>query len=74
MSSDVKVLETIVVIALLFNDDDDDDDDDDDEEEKENLPCMSRRETDGGFHTIFQELKQEDAEGFREKIQIWERA
>ena len=73
MSSDVKVLETIVVIALLFNDaadDDDDDDDDDDEEEKENLPCMSRRETDGGFHTIFQELKQEDAEGFREKIQI----
>ena len=68
MSSDVKVLETIVVIALLFNDDDDDDDDD--EEEKENLPCMSRRETDGGFHTIFQELKQEDAEGFREKIQI----
>ena len=69
MSSDVKVLETIVVIALLFNDDDDDDDDDD-EEEKENLPCMSRRETDGGFHTIFQELKQEDAEGFREKIQI----
>ena len=67
MSSDVKVLETIVVIALLFNDDDDDDDD---EEEKENLPCMSRRETDGGFHTIFQELKQEDAEGFREKIQI----
>ena len=74
MSSDVKVLETIVVIALLFNDADDDDDDDDDEEEKENLPCMSRRETDGGFHTIFQELKQEDAEGFREKIQIWERA
>ena len=70
MSSDVKVLETIVVIALLFNDADDDDDDDDDEEEKENLPCMSRRETDGGFHTIFQELKQEDAEGFREKIQI----
>ena len=74
MSSDVKVLETIVVIALLFNDadddNDDDDDDDDDEEEKENLPCMSRRETDGGFHTIFQELKQEDAEGFREKIQI----
>ena len=73
MSSDVKVLETIVVIALLFNDaddDNDDDDDDDDEEEKENLPCMSRRETDGGFHTIFQELKQEDAEGFREKIQI----
>ena len=70
MSSDVKVLETIVVIALLFNDDDDDDDDDDDEEEKENLPCMSRRETDGGFHTILQELKQEDAEGFREKIQI----
>ena len=69
MSSDVKVLETIVVISLLFNDDDDDDDDDD-EEEKENLPCMSRRETDGGFHTIFQELKQEDAEGFREKIQI----
>ena len=48
MSSDVKVLETIVVIALLFNDDDDDDDDDDEEEEeeeKENLPCMSRRET-----------------------------
>ena len=72
MSSDVKVLETIVVIALLFNDadDHDDDDDDDDGEEKENLPCMSRRETDGGFHTIFQELKQEDAEGFREKIQI----
>ena len=72
MSSDVKVLETIVVIALLFNDAaaDDDDDDDDDEEEKENLLCMSRRETDGGFHTIFQELKQEDAEGFREKIQI----
>ena len=69
MSSDVKVLETIVVISLPFNDDDDDDDDDD-EEEKENLPCMSRRETDGGFHTIFQELKQEDAEGFREKIQI----
>ena len=69
MSSDVKVLETIVVIALLFNDDDDDDDEEEGEE-KENLPCMSRRETDGGFHTIFQELKQEDAEGFREKIQI----
>ena len=31
---------------------------------------MSRRKTDGAFHTIFQELKQEDAEGFRGYIRL----
>ena len=31
---------------------------------------MSRRKTDVAFHTIFQELKQEDAEGFRGYIRL----
>ena len=29
-------------------------------------PWMSIRKADGVFHTIFQELKKEDAEGFRD--------
>ena len=65
MSSNVKTLEAVAVIALLLDDND---------EEKENLPkCsqlirpwMSRRKTDGAFHTIFQE----DAEGFRGYIKL----
>ena len=69
MSSNVKTLEAVAVIALLLDDND---------EEKENLPkCsqltrpwMSRRKTDGAFHTIFQELKLEDAEGFRGYIKL----
>ena len=31
---------------------------------------MSKRKTDVAFHTIFQELKQEDAEGFRGYIRL----
>ena len=69
MVSNVKVIEPVAVIALLLDDDD---------EEKEDLPkrsqwvrpWMSRRKTDVAFHTIFQELKQEDAEGFRGYIRL----
>ena len=64
MSSNVKALEAVAVIALLLDDND---------EEKENLikrsqwvrQWMSRRKTDGAFHTIFQEVKEGDAEGFQ---------
>ena len=31
---------------------------------------MSRRKNDGAFHAIFQELKQEDSEGFRGYIRL----
>ena len=69
MSSNVKTLEAITVIALLLNEDN---------EEKENLPkraqrvlpWMPRRKTDSAFHAIIQELKQEDAEDFRGYIRL----
>ena len=56
-------VQVISAIALLLDDKD---------EEKENVqecsywvqPWIARRKHDGAFYAIFQELKQEDAEGF----------
>ena len=66
MMSNVQV---IAAIALLLDDED---------EEKENVqersqwvrPWIARRKSDGAFYTIFQELKQEDGEGFRGYIRL----
>ena len=57
-------VQVIAAITLLLDDED---------EEMENvqersqwvLPWIARRKPDGAFYTIFQELKHEDAEGFR---------
>ena len=62
-SSMMSNVQVISAIALLLNDED---------EEKENVqersqwvqPWIARRKHDGAFYAIFQELKQEDAEGF----------
>ena len=66
MMSNVQV---IAAIALLLDDED---------EEKENVqersqwvrPWIARRKSDGAFYTIFQELKQEDTEGFRGYVML----
>ena len=66
MMSNVQV---VAAIALLLDDED---------EEKENVqersqwvrPWIARRKSDGAFYTIFQELKQEDAEGFRGYVRL----
>ena len=66
MMSNVQV---IAAIALLLDDED---------EEKENVqersqwvrPWIARRKSDGAFYTIFQELKQEDAEGSRGSVRL----
>ena len=66
MISNVQV---IAAIALLLDGKD---------EEKENVqersqwvrPWIARRKPDGAFYTIFQELKQEDAEGFRGYVSL----
>ena len=66
MMSNVQV---IAAIALLLDDED---------EEKENVqessqwvrPWIARRKSDGAFYTIFQELKQEDGEGFRGYVRL----
>ena len=66
MMSNVQV---IAAIALHL---------DDEYEEKENVqerskrvrPWIARRKSDGAFYTIFQELKQEDAEGFRSYVRL----
>ena len=62
-------VQSIAAIALLLDDED---------EEKENVqersqwvrPWIARRKPDGAFYTIFQELKQEDAEGFRGYVRL----
>ena len=62
-------VQVIAAIALLLDDED---------EEKENVqersqwvrPWIARRKPDGSFYTIFQELKQEDAEGFRGYVRL----
>ena len=66
MMSNVQV---ITAIALLLDDED---------EEKENVqersqwvrPWIARRKPDGAIYTIFQELKQEDAEWFRGYVRL----
>ena len=65
MASRVQV---IAAIALLP----------DDEEENENnqertqwiRPWLSKRQTEGAFHTLFQQLKKEDPEGFRNYVRL----
>ena len=55
-------VQAIAAITLLLDDED---------EEKENVqersqwvrPWITRKKSDGAFYTIFQDLKQEDAEG-----------
>ena len=62
-------VQVVPAIALLLNDED---------EEKENFqdcsqwfgPWDARRKPDGTFYTIFQGLKQEDAEGFRGYVKL----
>ena len=54
----------IAAIALLLDDED---------EEKENVQeCsqIARRKSNGAFCTLFQEMKQEDAEGFRGCVRV----
>ena len=66
MMSDVQVITAIVLLL------------DGEDEEKENVqersqwvwPWIARRKSDGAFYTIFQELKQEDAEGFRGYVRL----
>ena len=66
MMSNVQV---IAALALLLDDED---------EEKENIQersqwvqqWIARRKSDGAFYTIFQELKQENAEGFRGYVRL----
>lgn len=61
--------QVIAAVALLL---------DDEEETEDNVrqrtvwvrPWMARRETDGAFYTIFRELKEEDAEGFRGYVRL----
>ena len=62
-------VQVIAAIALLLDDED---------EHKENVqersqwvrPWIARRKPDGAFYTIFQELKQEDAEAFRGYVRL----
>ena len=62
-------VQVIAALALLLDDED---------EEKENIqersqwvqPWIARRKSDGAFYTIFQELKQENAEGFRGYVRL----
>ena len=67
--SKMSNVQVIADIALLLDDED---------EEKKNVqepsqwvrPWITRRKPDGAFYTIFQELKQEDAEGFRGYVRL----
>ena len=62
-------VQAIAAITLLLDDED---------EEKENVqersqwvrPWITRKKSDGAFYTIFQDLKQEDAEEFRGYIRL----
>ena len=68
-SNMISNVQVISAIALLFGEED---------EEKKNVqehsqwirPWIARRKSDGAFYTIIQELKQEDAEGFRGYVRL----
>ena len=68
-SNMISNIQVIAAIALLLADEN---------EEKENVqersqlvrPLIARRKADGAFYTIFQKLKQENAEGFRGYVRL----